>query len=60
MSSHTAAITAVRWGGEGHIFSASRDCSINVWDGKDGRLIHRCVRACVCECLEGEKAWGVV
>ncbi|KAL6771834.1 hypothetical protein ACKKBG_A27985 [Auxenochlorella protothecoides x Auxenochlorella symbiontica] len=40
MSSHTAAVTAVRWGGEGHIYSASRDCSINVWDAKDGHLIH--------------------
>lgn len=47
MSSHTAAITCVRWGGDGHIFSASRDCSINVWDANKGNLIHRCVvRGC--------------
>ena len=34
MASHTMAVSAVRWGGDGHIFSASRDCSINCWDAQ--------------------------
>ena len=32
-SNHTMMVTAVKWGGEGLIYSASRDCSI--------RLVHR-------------------
>jgi ribosome assembly protein 4 len=39
MSSHTAALTAVKWGGEGLIYSAARDCSINVWSAADGCLV---------------------
>lgn len=39
MSSHTQAITQVKWGGDGLIYSASRDCSINVWNAEDGRLV---------------------
>lgn len=34
MSSHTLAVTSVRWGGDGHIYSSSRDCCINVWDAQ--------------------------
>ena len=34
MSSHTLAISCVKWGGDGLIYSSSRDCSINVWDAK--------------------------
>ncbi len=34
MSSHTLAVTSVRWGGDGHLYSSSRDCSINVWDAQ--------------------------
>jgi hypothetical protein len=32
-------ITQVKWGGEGLIYSASRDCSINVWDADGGKLV---------------------
>lgn len=32
-------ITAVKWGGEGLIYSASRDTTINVWDARDGKLV---------------------
>ena len=43
MSNHTQAITQVKWGGDGLIYSAARDCSINVWDGTDGKLVRRWV-----------------
>lgn len=32
MSSHTKAVSCVKWSGDGHIYSSARDCSINVWD----------------------------
>ena len=32
-------VTAVKWGGEGLIYSASRDCSISAWDSVDGKLV---------------------
>jgi len=34
MSSHTKAVSCVRWGGDGHIYSSARDCSINVWSAE--------------------------
>ncbi len=34
MATHTMAITAVKWGGDNRIYSAARDCSINVWDAQ--------------------------
>ena len=42
MSNHTQAITQVKWGGDGLIYSAARDCSINVWAAADGRMVRRC------------------
>ncbi|KAF5839472.1 putative Notchless [Dunaliella salina] len=39
MSNHTMVVTSVKWGGEGLIYSASRDCSISAWDAKDGKLV---------------------
>lgn len=39
MGSHTMVVTCVRWGGEGLIYSSSRDTSINVWDARDGKLV---------------------
>lgn len=39
MSNHTQAITQVKWGGDGLIYSAARDCSINVWAAEDGRMV---------------------
>ena len=33
MSSHTLAVSCVKWGGDGLIYSASKDCTINVWSG---------------------------
>lgn len=37
LSQHTDAVTCVRWGGDGTIYSASRDRSIKMWY-PDGRL----------------------
>ncbi|GIL67553.1 hypothetical protein Vafri_20907 [Volvox africanus] len=39
MSNHTQLVTAVKWGGEGLIYSASRDCTISAWDDTDGKLV---------------------
>jgi ribosome assembly protein 4 len=39
MSSHTMIVTCVRWGGEGLIYSSSRDCCINVWSADEGKLV---------------------
>jgi hypothetical protein len=39
MSSHTMIVTCVRWGGEGLIYSGSRDCCINVWSAEEGKLV---------------------
>ena len=33
MSSHTLAVSCVKWGGDGLVYSASKDCTINVWSG---------------------------
>ncbi len=41
MSNHTQAVTQVKWGGDGLIYSAARDCSINVWAASDGRMVRR-------------------
>ena len=34
MSSHSLAVSCVRWGGDGLLYSASKDATINVWDSK--------------------------
>ena len=51
MSSHSQAISAVRWGGEGLLYSASRDTVINVWDAQvplpQSRLQWRCAHQLV-------------
>lgn len=39
MSSHTMIVTCVRWGGEGLVYSSSRDCCINVWSADEGKLV---------------------
>merc|ERR1711962_946392 len=35
LTSHTASVTSVRWGGAGLIYSASQDRTIKVWRAKD-------------------------
>ena len=39
LSTHTGAVTAVRWGGAGTIYTASRDRTIRCWSGTDGAPI---------------------
>ena len=39
MGCHTAGVTQVAWGGQGLIYSAARDCTINVWRASDGVLV---------------------
>ncbi|KAI8058104.1 notchless protein-like protein 1-like protein [Syncephalis plumigaleata] len=39
LSSHTAAVTCVRWGGSGFIYTGSQDKSIMVWNADTGVLV---------------------
>ena len=39
MSSHSQAVSCVRWGGEDLIYSASRDTVINVWSAQVGEQV---------------------
>ncbi|KAG9299423.1 hypothetical protein G9A89_009375 [Geosiphon pyriformis] len=38
LAQHTAAVTCVKWGGDGLLYSSSQDKSIKVWDGL-GKLV---------------------
>eukprot|EP01084_Bolivina_argentea_P289076 496293_1 len=46
LSGHTDSVESVLWGGEGLLYSGSRDCKIKVWnvDGKDGKRVGMLVR----------------
>lgn len=48
LTSHTASVTCLRWGGGGLIYSASQDRTIKVWRAKDGVL---------CRTLQGHGHW---
>ncbi|PKI84925.1 ribosome assembly [Malassezia vespertilionis] len=39
LGGHTASVNAVRWGGEGALYTASSDRTVKVWNADDGRLI---------------------
>ncbi|KOM27063.1 hypothetical protein LR48_Vigan393s000700 [Vigna angularis] len=39
LSGHTLAITCVKWGGDGVIYTGSQDCTIIVWETTQGKLI---------------------
>ncbi|XP_077250892.1 WD-40 repeat family protein / notchless protein [Tasmannia lanceolata] len=39
LSGHTLAITCVKWGGDGVIYTSSQDCTIKVWETSQGKLI---------------------
>lgn len=39
---YTSGVTCVRWGGEGYIYSASRDRTIKVWDEATGAQVRSC------------------
>lgn len=48
LSSHTAAVTAVRWGGLGLIYTSSKDRSIKMWRAEDGVM---------CRTMTGHAHW---
>eukprot|EP00088_Acartia_fossae_P069084 TRINITY_DN8923_c0_g2_i6.p1 TRINITY_DN8923_c0_g2~~TRINITY_DN8923_c0_g2_i6.p1 ORF type:complete len:501 (-),score=73.96 TRINITY_DN8923_c0_g2_i6:38-1513(-) len=48
LTSHTASVTSVRWGGSGLVYSASQDRTIKVWRAQDGAL---------CRTLQGHGHW---
>lgn len=39
LNGHTLAITCVKWGGDGVIYTGSQDCTIKVWETSQGKLI---------------------
>ncbi|WFD30260.1 ribosome assembly [Malassezia sp. CBS 17886] len=39
LGGHTASVNAVRWGGEGVLYTASSDRTVKVWNADDGRLV---------------------
>ncbi|KAF9606882.1 hypothetical protein IFM89_029481 [Coptis chinensis] len=39
LTGHTLAVTCVKWGGDGVIYSSSQDCTIKVWNSTNGKLI---------------------
>jgi ribosome assembly protein 4 len=39
LAGHTAAVTCVRWGGNGLIYTGSQDKTIMVWNADNGRLV---------------------
>jgi len=48
LAGHTAAVTCVRWGGQGLIYSSSQDRTVKVWRAADGVL---------CRTLSGHAHW---
>ncbi|KAI3921869.1 hypothetical protein MKX01_005558 [Papaver californicum] len=41
LNGHTLAVTCVKWGGDGMIYSSSQDCTIKVWETTQGKLIRK-------------------
>ena len=39
LTGHAGAVSCVRWGGTGKIYTSSHDKMIKIWDAKDGRLL---------------------
>lgn len=39
LAGHTAAVTCVKWSGEGLVYSASQDRTIKVWDAERGYMV---------------------
>ncbi|CAF3699972.1 unnamed protein product [Rotaria socialis] len=48
LSSHTASVTCIKWGGQNLLYSASQDRTIKVWRTTDGIL---------CRTLDGHAHW---
>ncbi|CAH2073848.1 unnamed protein product [Thlaspi arvense] len=40
LSGHTRAVTCVKWGGDGTIYTGSEDCTIRMWETTQGKLKH--------------------
>lgn len=39
LGGHKASVNAVRWGGEGVIYTASSDRTVKLWNAEEGKLI---------------------
>eukprot|EP00741_Cyanophora_paradoxa_P009357 tig00000144_g9065.t1 len=48
LGGHTAAVSCVKWGGEGLLYTASHDRTVKVWSPADGKLVRT---------LEGHAHW---
>lgn len=48
LSSHTASVTCIKWGGSGLIYTSSQDRTLKVWRAEDGVL---------CKTLKGHGHW---
>ena len=48
LGGHTSSVAALRWGGEGLIYSGSHDRTVKVWRASDGAL---------CRSLDGHAHW---
>jgi ribosome assembly protein 4 len=40
LSGHTAAVTCVKWAGDGRVYSTSQDKTVRIWDPVHGRCLH--------------------
>ncbi|KAF8541373.1 quinon protein alcohol dehydrogenase-like superfamily [Trichophaea hybrida] len=40
LAGHTAAVTCVKWAGDGRIYSTSQDKTIRIWETTHGRCLH--------------------
>jgi hypothetical protein len=41
LTAHTNSVTSVKWGGEGLIYSASRDTTVMVWNAENGSVVRQ-------------------
>ena len=41
LSAHSRALSSVKWGGEGLIYTASRDTTVYAWDAKGGKIVRQ-------------------
>ena len=41
LSAHSRALSSVKWGGEGLIYTASRDTTVYAWDAEDGKIVRQ-------------------